>query len=395
MILQVLVYKHLFFIITAAVVFYLLIPGIGAFAVRRHWRSFRKELMSSVSSPLLTYARLNTEAPETKGTYRFFGSLQAMEGDTEIWLSGNDISVMVDLSGISLYVLPTASGLSSPIGEAGYPDETPRKTKWSRIFSLPEGTRMFVVGNLIRRDGKTCFSDTPERKLFVVIYDCSDEAFFSQAVWTGRQRNEYWNPVTPGSLTVGSFSLFIYFYILLQKPYMQFPAGVSLLLSLVPLLLFFPPGLAFYYVYRYLWKKARMLRAQRDLMKLPLSYFPSGSVCTSVCSVPLSRQGARYEMQQCSSEDLGKCGRDFTVRKTFVQEDPVYLFQVKDPRGKLVKRSPDPMAENVLVPGDPLVLAEKSEKQALKLEILSGTAIFADALVNGVLFFIGITYLLR
>ncbi len=395
MILQVLVYKHLFFISAVAVVFYALIPGIGAFAVRRHWRIFRKRIISSVSRPLMNYARLHTEKSVQEETYRFFGSLQALQGEAEVWLSGNGVSVSVDLSRASLYILPSASHLSHPIGEAGYPDETPRKTKWSRIFSLSEGTRMFVSGRTVRKNGKTCFVETSDVKLFVVIYDCSDEAFYSQAIWTGRQRNEYWNPATPGSLTVGSFSLFIYFYILLQKSYMQFPAGIALLLSLVPLLLFFPPGLGFYYVYRYLWKKARMLRAQRDLVKLPLSFFDEESLHESLSRVPLSLSGAWYEMKKCGSGEMEKYSSGFTVRKTSFPEDDFYLFQVKDPSGGVLHHSPDPMAENILIPGNPLALAEKSEKKALKLEVFSGTAILADVLVNGVLFFIGITYLLR
>ncbi len=395
MILQVLVYKHLFFISAIAVVFYFLVPGIGAFAVRHQWRNFRKRMISSVSSPLLNYARLHTEAPIPGETYRFFGSLQALQGESELWLSGNNLSVSVDMSRVSLYILPSAPHLSSPIGEAGYPDETPRKIKWDRIFSLSEGTRMFVFGSIIRKNGKTCFVETPDAKLFVVIYDCSDEAFFSQAIWTGRQRNEYWNPATPGSLTVGSFSLFIYFYILLQKSYMQFPAGIALLLSLVPLLLFSPPGLGFYYVYRYLWKKARMLRAQRDLVKLPLSFFAEESLYESVSRVSLSLSEAQYEMKKCGAGEMERYSTDFTVRKTSFLEDDFYLFQVKNSDGEVIRRSPDPMAENILIPGNPLTLAEKSEKKAFKLEILSSTAILADFLVNGVLFFVGITYLLR
>ncbi len=395
MILQVLVFRHLFFITVIAMLFYVIIPGVGAFVVRRHWRDFRKRIISSVSSPLLSYQRLYEYAADTGMTYRFFGSLQAMQGDTEIWLTGSNVSVSVDLSRLSLYILPSASRLSHPLGDAGYPDETPVKTKWSRIFSLPEGTRMFVYGALVEKNGKIVFSDTPETKLFVVIYDCSDEAFYSQAIWTGRQRNEYWNPATPGSLTVGSFSLFIYFYVLLQKSYMQFPAGISLLLSLLPLLLFFPPGLAFYYMYRHLWKNARMLRAQRDLVKLPLSFFPEGSVQKAVCSVPLSLHHAQYEMQKYSHPIREQYEEKYIIRKTFFTGDMFYLFQVKGPDGIPLSPGPDPMAENIIIPGNPLVLAGRSERRALKLEILSGTAILADVFINGTLFFIGITYFLR
>jgi len=395
MILQVLVYRYLYFIFFTGIFFYILIPGIGAFIVRHNWRSFRKKIVSSTVCPLLDYRSIRGEVCNKHQRYRFFGSLQAMQGDREVWLSGNGISISIDLSDIPIYILPSAAHLSLPIGYAGYPDETPRKIKWNQIFSLSEGTRIFVSGCLEIRGGKVVFSDKPDNRLFVVIYDCSDKAFLSQAIWTGRQRNEYWNPATPGALTVGSFTLFILFYLLLQKPYMQFPAGIALFFSLVPVIPFFPPGLIFYYGYRYLWKKARMLRAERDLVKLPLGFFPEESFGEEVFSVPLPVQGAWYEMRKISKREMENYSGEGVIRKTSRSGQDYYLFREKDGEGRAFSGIQDPMAEEVIIPGNPLELSMESEKRAFKLEILSGTMIIADFLLNGLLFFLAIAYLLK
>lgn len=377
-------------IVLTGLIFYALIPGLGAFIVRRKWRVFRKNLIRSVSFPLLDYRGLRNLSSDGD-VFRFFGALQALEGDSGIWLTDEDISIRVDLSGVPIYILPSAPELTDPIGETGYPEETPVRTKWQNIFSLPEGTKMFLSGKVVNSGGKTMFRDMPDERLFAVIYDCSSRAFFSHSIWTGRQRNEYWNPSTPGSLTFGSFILFIYFYLLLQQPYMNFPAGIALLFSLAPLILFFPPGLFFYYLYRYLWKKARVLRAERDLLKLPLSFFPAECSSAEFCEAELP-SGCTYVMRKISPSGIP---RDVVVRTTSLNRNsakPGDYFMFTVSRGEGCSK-PDPMAENVAVSGTPLVLSKKSSSHASKLEIVSLAAIAADGLLNGALILFAVTYL--
>lgn len=392
MILQVLVYKHLVLIVLLGALFYAVVPGLGAFWFRHKWRVFRSTLIKSVASPLLDYKGLRRVSAEGS-LFRFFGALQALEGSDSIWLSDGVISVRVDLTGVPIYILPSAPDLKHPIGETGYPEEIPARTSWKEIFSLPEGTKMFLFGKVVNDNGKILFKGTADEQLFAVMYDCSNRAFFSQAIWTGRQRNEYWNPATPGSLTVGSFLLFVYFYILLQQPYMSFPAGAALLFSLVPILLFSPPGLFFYYVYRNLWKRARIFRAERDLLKLPLSYFPEGCSSTGYCKKKLP-DGSIYVMEEKSPCSYPE---GVVVRSTSLTNGPedgseCYVFSLKTPEKE---GKGDPMAENVAVSGNPLYLSRKSEVKAVRLEILSLLAVCADLLLNGVLLFFAINYLIR
>lgn len=331
--------------------------------------------------------------PAEGSLFRFFGALQALEGSDCIWLSDGALSVRVDLTGVPIYILPSAPDLKDPIGETGYPEEIPARTSWKEIFSLPEGTKMFLFGKVVNTDGKILFKDTSDEQLFAVIYDCSSRAFFSQAIWTGRQRNEYWNPATPGSLTVGSFLLFVYFYLLLQQPYMKFPAGVALLFSLVPIILFFPPGLFFYYVYRNLWKRARIFRAERDLLKLPLSYFTEGCSNSRYCEEKLP-DGSLYVMEEkspCVTPEGGVV-RSTSLTSASQEGSECYVFSLKVPEGE---STGDPMAENVAVSGNPLYLSRKSEAKAVKLEIFSLLAVISDLLLNGVLLFLAINYLIR
>ncbi len=392
MILQVLVYKHLLYIFLTGFLFYAVIPGVGAFLVRHKWREFRSVITDSALYPVLDYGILRSGTKEY-GMYRFFGKLQALEGENRIWLSDDSLSVMVDLADVPVYILPSSPGLTEPLGEtSGYPEESPVRTKWSGIYSLPEGTKMFVFGALAEEGGRVWFTDTPEKRLFAVIYDCGNTAFFSHAVWTGRQRNEYWNPATPGSLTLGSFILFFYFYILLQMPYMTFPAGIALLTSLFPLVPFFPPGLFLYYLYRYLWKRARMLRAERDLLKLPLVFFPRGCSGQDYCESRLPSGGV-YAMKKLGS---GEIPPDVTVRRSAAAgggdgENIRFFFMKTLPPGT-DKR--DPMAEIVAVYGDPLLLSLKSASKAFKLELLSAAAIAAGFVMNGIILFAVIIHLI-
>ena len=39
---------------------------------------------------------------------------------------------------------------------------------------------------------------------------------------------------------------------------------------------FLPPGLPLFFLYRFLWRKGRFSRAERDILRLPMRYFSSG-----------------------------------------------------------------------------------------------------------------------
>lgn len=368
MTLQAAVYLHLFIIILITLLFYGLVPLIGAFSVRNRWRRFRIQLMEAALRPSLTYRAVY--GSESSGVYRIFGSLQAVQDVNVLWLADGDVSVSIDLDGVPVYILPSVPKGESIIKTIIYPDESPKRTYWNRIFSLPEMTSIFISGELVHKDGLSRFRNTKDIPLLVIVYDCDDSDFYSHAILSGRQRNEYWNALTPGSLTIGSFSLFIYFYLLIQMPYMQFIAVTALTFSLVPVMPFLPPGLVFYYIYRHFWKNARILRAERDLLRLPINFFSDHGGLSSGSSVVLP-DSAKY---QCLiANDLEEAWtmfnnailRNSSLLETYTDRNEYFVF------GSESKGKDDPMAETLVIPGDPNILSLKSTKKAQKYEVFS------------------------
>jgi hypothetical protein len=199
--------------------------------------------------------------------FHFYGSLQAMQGDTEIWLTDGSVTVRADLEKTYVYLLPFASMPEEDFGDQ-HPMESPRRVRWEQISSLPEHTRIFISGKLFRDEGHFTFRNRPEHPLLAVIYEGEDRDLRVRATWSGRQRNEYWNAYTPASISLGSFALFGYSYLLFRNAVFLLPAVLSLSLALLPISVFIPPGIICYYFYRRFWIHGRILRAGRDLLRL-------------------------------------------------------------------------------------------------------------------------------
>lgn len=390
--LQATVYQHLFFIILIASLFYGLVPLVGAFSVRSRWRRFRTQLMKSSLRPSLTYKAVHGD--KNMAAYRIFGSLQAVQDENILWLADGNVSVSIDLEGVPVYILPSVPKGESIIKTGVYPDESPQRTYWNRIFSLPERTNIFVSGELVHEDGRSGFRNTKDVPLIVIIYDCDNSNFYSHAILSGRQRNEYWNVLTPGSLTIGSFSLFIYFYLLIQMPYMQFTAVTAITFSLVPVMPFLPPGLLFYYIYRYFWKKARILRAERDLLRLPVNFFSDQGGLSMSNTVILS-DGAEYRCQIKNNLEEAwtlfdnAIIRDSSLLESHTERKEYYVF------GSESKSKADPMTETLIIPGNPDVLSLDSTKKAQKYEIFSVFSFGFGFFMNLFIFLTVITLFIR
>jgi hypothetical protein len=348
--------------------------------------------MEAALRPSLTYRAVY--GSESSGVYRIFGSLQAVQDVNVLWLADGDVSVSIDLDGVPVYILPSVPKGESIIKTSMYPDESPKRTYWNRIFSLPEMTSIFISGELVHKDGLSRFRNTKDIPLLVIVYDCDDSDFYSHAILSGRQRNEYWNALTPGSLTIGSFSLFIYFYLLIQMPYMQFIAVTALTFSLVPVMPFLPPGLVFYYIYRHFWKNARILRAERDLLRLPINFFSDHGGLSSGSSVVLP-DSAKY---QCLiANDLEEAWtmfnnailRNSSLLETYTDRNEYFVF------GSESKGKDDPMAETLVIPGDPNILSLKSTKKAQKYEVFSAFSFGFGFFMNLFIFLTVITLIIR
>ncbi len=250
--------------VAIGVVFYLVIPGSGAFAVRYRWRRFRARVLAAREARDLDYPAVHGHRQENegdssqRGTFRFFGKLEAVQGQTSIWIGDGSLSVVIDLVGVPIYILP-GGGMR---GE-GLPDETPRIVFWKELTALAEGTDFLVVGDIVERQGTLHFDRGAADIPLVIIYDCPKEQLFARATWSGRQRNEYWNHLTPVSLVGGFLAETLWALTLADRSLLQ--AIVAMVLGLVPVLPLMPPGVVGFFWYRRIWRVARRLRAQRDL----------------------------------------------------------------------------------------------------------------------------------
>jgi hypothetical protein len=277
----------------AAFFFYFFVPGLGAFFVRSRWRRFRKSLVEALEYPEISYRDLHSrgETAPLSGRYHFLGVLEAIQEDDVIWLRGAEVALSADMRGQKVFLLPsqTVSGaVSRPDfaeevpaedvsadegGEALLSDETPQVVAWEKVRSLPEGIQVLLAGTLHISGRKGRFRSGKKDELLVLFYDGDNASLLRRAVWHGRQRNEYWNPFTGVSLGAGILTGMILSYFFLSAPMNRFPAIVSIVMSLAPLIPVLPPGMVFFVLYRRLWRRGRFLRAERDILKLPQRSF--------------------------------------------------------------------------------------------------------------------------
>jgi len=394
-------------IVLIALFFYVLIPGIGAFAVRARWRRFRRGVTSASLYPFAGYAHLrgSGDLPEGAriGNFRFLGSLEAIQGDDTIWVKDGHVSLPADMSGVSVYLVPAEAGPYSGDFGAGHagvvPDRTPTVIRWQKLSSLTEGTRVFLAGALTVKGGKPVFAATDRAPLLVVLYDGDEKRLIHRSIWRGRQRNEYWNQFTPVSLAGGSLALVTAAYVFLHSPPDRVPALMAVSLSVLPLLPFFPPGVIGFFAYRSLWKRGRFLRAERDLVRLPLRYFQSGAAAGDSGS-PASRHGVlqrvtrlpdgqSYGELRLGSRDSGEVMRgggrfqEVSVARTEEVHEYYAYGAVTDAEEDTALSVPaDPMAEMVITPGNPEVLARLCETRSRWFEIASMGALFSGLFVN-------------
>ncbi len=245
-----------------AIVFYLVIPGVGAFRVRRKWRRFRTRILEACAGrhlDPLAIRELGRRDGQSTERYWFVGRLESVAAHDVVWLKDDHVSVALDLANSRITILPPSQIVGSEL-----PDETPETVDWREITALVEGTRVFVSGTVGEEGGSARFVAADP---LVVVFDGHKDTVIARAIWTGRQRNEYWNDLTPGSLLGGFLSLLLLAVVSLDSS--RLLSLTAVVLALFPVLPLFPPGVAGFYFYRRLWRAGRKARARRDLLSLP------------------------------------------------------------------------------------------------------------------------------
>ncbi|MBN1412247.1 MAG: hypothetical protein JW969_15485 [Spirochaetales bacterium] len=392
-------------ILSVAFIFFLFIPGIGANIVRIRWKRFRNRLVESSLYPIVDYSNIAGPSAVVKGIFRFFGTLEAIQGENRIWLTNGDFSIACDLTDVVVYMLP-----EEPLFENNNPEKSeleesfneaePSSMRWDRISSIPEGTKMFISGVIHVKNGRGIFKSASKNPLLVVIYEGNKTGLLKRAISTGRQRNEYWNQFTWISLITGICILFLMSFFLFQKDISKTMGFLTVSLSILPPSIFLPPGVFFFFLYRFFWKKARRLRAQRDLFMLPLRYFKDISFPDSekerCAELP---DHTKYIMIKTGEKDnksyypiIGEVKTE--INQVFPGQNPEknenYLFGsfIEKEDGSFITTPADPMAELIYFPGNPGTAAAVCNKKAWLLASISFLFMFIGLCCNFTLIFL-------
>jgi hypothetical protein len=266
-------------------------------------------------------------------------------------------------------------------------EEAPERIRWDRVSTLTEGAKVFVGGPLVFRDDRWIFAAAGETPLLVIFYDGPDSSLTVRAIRAGRHRNEYWNTLTPYSLVMGALCLIAMAVSFLSRPAFRLTAITALIAIFTPLFPLIPPGILCTVLYRRLWWRARIFRANRDLVRLPLKYLPRGE---GSCRLPGGEWYGVYRRDSLPEEarnTLPLLILDEGKRK----KEGWYVFgALTGPAGdgEIPTEPQDPFATFGILPGKPEALARRYTARAYMLEIIAWLVLLAGIGLN--IFFVTI-----
>jgi hypothetical protein len=266
------------------------------------------------------------------------------------------VSALADLSRAPLYVLaPLPDEGSAAAGSVS-------RIKWKSLSSLVEGTSVLVAGLLVLDEGRPVFVDDSDEGLVAICHDGGEEHLPSRLVTAGRAANEYWNYLTPISMALGLVAISAILLLFRTSMFSTLRALVFLA-GMSPVLPFAPPGLAFFLLYRGLWRKALAARTVRDLLRLPLGY--------------------------AEGLGAGEYARRTLSKGEEAPEDAIRIslpVSVSDEARSLTLITPvgsgDPLAETFVVEGEPEVQARRAERDASFYANAAGLALGLAVVAN-------------
>jgi hypothetical protein len=373
----------------------------GALFKRYKWHIFRRRFDELRLSPILDYRQYAQKADD--GTFRFTGGFESVTDGQTLWIRSEDLTIPVSLKHAEMYLLPMQKGSPSLEG-ASIPEvfdpgeETPEKIQWERISALAEGAKVFVGGTLVCRDGRRSFVSTKENPLMVIFYDGHDHSLTARVIRAGRHRGEYWNGLTPYALTMGAISLIIVAVSFLFRPAYRITVITSVFALFIPLYPILPPGLLFTVIYRRLAWRSRILRAYRDLARLPLRYlspakgngflkdFATLGKEASLKENCLLPDGTLYGYACCgelpSAVQEGKIPQLVPELTRTTSAGPWYIFGALPPGEGLPVQPQDPFATFGILPGRPKKIARRCELLAYALELTAWLILFVGIGLN-------------
>lgn len=210
----------------------------------------------------------------------------------------------------------------------------------------------------------------------------------------GRQKNEYINDLSPWSIILGALILLLEAYFFYRQPLNFFAGRLTALLGVAPLTVFFPPGVLFFELYRILWRRGRIFRAERDMVRLPLRFWPEAHSMEECLPTPMPHGGIYgFHRYETGREGLDKNPRENLLDLSVLRgEDNLdkecFAFGSLDEEGEgEFAAGSDILTGVILLPGDPFELAALSARRARRMEILSGLSCSVGIGMNLILLF--------
>ena len=174
-----------------------------------------------------------------------------------MWARGDGLTVSVDMNRAQIYVVP--------------PEDTEdghlQRVTWRNFPLVLEGSKLFLGGPYCNKDSQGFFCGTKEHPLVVLLYDGNDHTLVDRVLASARQPNEYWNGITPYSIVLGVVSQLIIAASYVGRPAFRPTVLTALVAIFIPLMPLLPPGVLLTSFYRRWWRRGRLYRYYRDVLK--------------------------------------------------------------------------------------------------------------------------------
>jgi hypothetical protein len=356
-------------VILIATVFFVIVPGVGAFTVRHNWRTFRRRVTEASLLPPLDRREPASSLPSQDNRRHFLGALEGIQDDHIIWIHGSDSTLAVDMNRSDVFVLP--------YDNSGSPDAQLVRTSWRRAGTLIEGTKVLVAGAVDPAGTHPMMHATQDDRVLVVFYEGPEKSLVRRSIWNGRQLNEYWNQLTPASLVAGMFALVTVAYMLLRQPMGGALAVFAMAIAAIPVMPLLPPGIGMFLLYRSWWRRGRLLRAHRDIVRLPSRYLRPGELCGTLPG------GEEY----CRRSVGAWRANEYQERGVPVVHAPVQIesvsFEVYGRPGVAELEEPHaPLAELIAIAGEPEQVSRQCQQTARRFEFVSIVALALGIAMN-------------
>jgi hypothetical protein len=262
--------------VSIALLFYVILPVAGGMVVRYRWHALRDRIMAGRALPILDEPILQPDDLPPR-MMRFFGEVDAISGSDELWLTNGQVSCVIDPRLATIYLLTGVKDSRSCIDDSAPTilvdvpiDDMVRmeRVRWSKVHTLPHSARAYAIGRPVQSNGPLRLDVIGNEPVLLILHDGDDSHIEDEAIWHGRQQNEYWNPLTQLSLGAGILVMSGLVSIVLHPRMLPTVAAIVISLAFSPVLPLLPPGLIGFMLYRNAWKKARYYRCRRDLAAL-------------------------------------------------------------------------------------------------------------------------------